>query len=89
LEEAELGTVQPAMQAQGTQTSAAFVIDISSDAFGYKLPKKFDLAPGHEDLADSFPKEYQRDHKSPLSGSGSISARVLALVHQLIYAPNG
>jgi len=58
LEEVERAMVELAMrQANGNQTHAARLLDISRDALRYKL-KKFDLAPaGEEEAADSVPTE--------------------------------
>jgi len=53
LEEVERAMVDLAMrQANGNQTHAARLLDISRDALRYKL-KKFDLVPGDEEGADS------------------------------------
>jgi len=58
LEEVERAMVELAMrQANGNQTHAARLLDISRDALRYKL-KKFELVPaGDEDAADSVPSE--------------------------------
>jgi len=57
LEEVERAMVELAMrQANGNQTHAARLLDISRDALRYKL-KKFDLVPGDEETADSIPSE--------------------------------
>jgi len=58
LEEVERAMVELAMrQANGNQTHAARLLDISRDALRYKL-KKFDLVPaGDEEAADSLPSE--------------------------------
>jgi len=57
LEEVERAMVELAMrQANGNQTHAARLLDISRDALRYKL-KKFDLVPGDEEAADSVPAE--------------------------------
>ncbi len=58
LEEVERAMVELAMrQANGNQTHAARLLDISRDALRYKL-KKFDLAPAsEEETADSVPSE--------------------------------
>jgi len=56
LEEVERAMVELAMrQANGNQTHAARLLDISRDALRYKL-KKFDLVPA-DDTADSVPTE--------------------------------
>jgi two-component system response regulator AtoC len=55
LEEVERAMVELAMrQANGNQTHAARLLDISRDALRYKL-KKFDLVPSDEQAADSAP----------------------------------
>lgn len=57
LEEVERAMVELAMrQANGNQTHAARLLDISRDALRYKL-KKFELVPGDEEGADSLPTE--------------------------------
>jgi len=58
LEEVERAMVELAMrQANGNQTHAARLLDISRDALRYKL-KKFELVPaGEEEAADSVPTE--------------------------------
>ena len=58
LEEVERAMVELAMrQANGNQTHAARLLDISRDALRYKL-KKFELVPaGDEEAADSVPSE--------------------------------
>src|SRR5271157_2149023 len=58
LEEVERAMVELAMrQANGNQTHAARLLDISRDALRYKL-KKFDLVPaGDDETADSVPAE--------------------------------
>jgi transcriptional regulator with PAS, ATPase and Fis domain len=58
LEEVERAMVELAMrQANGNQTHAARLLDISRDALRYKL-KKFELAPaGDDEAADSVPSE--------------------------------
>ncbi len=58
LEEVERALVELAMQqANGNQTHAARLLDISRDALRYKL-KKFDLVPaGEEEAGDSVPSE--------------------------------
>ena len=58
LEEVERAMVEIAMrQANGNQTQAARLLDISRDALRYKL-KKFDLVPaGEEESTDSVPSE--------------------------------
>jgi len=57
LEEVEHALVELAMrQANGNQTHAARLLDISRDALRYKL-KKFDLVPGDDEAADSVPSE--------------------------------
>ncbi len=58
LEEVERAMVELAMrQANGNQTHAARLLDISRDALRYKL-KKFELVPaGEEEPADSVPSE--------------------------------
>jgi len=58
LEEVERAMVELAMrQANGNQTQAARLLDISRDALRYKL-KKFELVPvGEEESADSVPSE--------------------------------
>ncbi len=57
LEEVERAMVELAMrQANGNQTHAARLLDISRDALRYKL-KKFDLLPGDEEASDSVPTE--------------------------------
>jgi DNA-binding NtrC family response regulator len=43
-------------QANGNQTHAARLLDISRDALRYKL-KKFDVVPGDEEAVDSMPTE--------------------------------
>ena len=63
LEEVERAMVELAMrQANGNQTHAARLLDISRDALRYKL-KKFELAPGGEDeTADSVSSENTSTH---------------------------
>ncbi len=57
LEEVERAMVELAMrQANGNQTHAARLLDISRDALRYKL-KKFDLVRGDEETEDSVPSE--------------------------------
>jgi len=57
LEEVERAMVELAMrQANGNQTHAARLLDISRDALRYKL-KKFDLVRGDEEAEDSVPSE--------------------------------
>src|SRR5271169_6658850 len=57
LEEVERAMVELAMrQANGNQTHAARLLDISRDALRYKL-KKFDLVPADEEPADSVSSE--------------------------------
>jgi DNA-binding NtrC family response regulator len=58
LEEVERAMVELAMrQANGNQTHAARLLDISRDALRYKL-KKFELVPADEETsADSVPSE--------------------------------
>jgi len=57
LEEVERAMVELAMrQANGNQTHAARLLDISRDALRYKL-KKFDLVPGDEEAPDSVSTE--------------------------------
>jgi DNA-binding NtrC family response regulator len=57
LEEVERAMVELAMrQANGNQTHAARLLDISRDALRYKL-KKFDLVPGEEEAPDSVSPE--------------------------------
>jgi transcriptional regulator with PAS, ATPase and Fis domain len=58
LEEVERAMVELAMrQANGNQTHAARLLDISRDALRYKL-KKFELVPaGEDEAADSVPSE--------------------------------
>ena len=57
LEEVERAMVELAMrQANGNQTHAARLLDISRDALRYKL-KKFDLVPGDEEPSDSVSTE--------------------------------
>jgi len=58
LEEVERAMVELAMrQANGNQTHAARLLDISRDALRYKL-KKFDLVPaGEDETAESVPSE--------------------------------
>jgi transcriptional regulator with PAS, ATPase and Fis domain len=58
LEEVERAMVELAMrQANGNQTHAARLLDISRDALRYKL-KKFELVPaGDEEASDSIPSE--------------------------------